>query len=387
MNFLSSRSSSSSRVGRSTSRTPKDSTLNRNLSRADSDAASVHERHESAMRADAAQLNSLSIRYNKFTDILTSSTVDLDQLRKLSWSGIPDEIRPTVWKILMGYLPTNADRRKMALESKRTEYAEYIDQSEFNEGIDRLDQQIYHQIHIDVQRTNASLLLYQQEKVRAALERILYCWAIRHPASGYVQGINDLVTPFFQVFLRDYFSEDVDIENIPESQIPDNVLFEVEADSFWCLSKLLDGIQDHYTHAQPGIQRQVVRLKELIRRIDIKLYDKLQDEGVEFIQFAFRWMNCLLMREVSLKNTIRMWDSYQAEGSDGFSEFHLYVCAAFLVKWSSQLQTMEFQDIIMFLQSLPTQNWTYDDIELLLSEAFMWKSLFQDSPSHLSARS
>jgi hypothetical protein len=36
------------------------------------------------------------------------------------------------------------------------------------------------------------------------LERILYTWAIRHPASGYVQGINDLVTPFFTVFLQDY---------------------------------------------------------------------------------------------------------------------------------------------------------------------------------------
>ena len=37
-----------------------------------------------------------------------------------------------------------------------------------------------------------------------SLERILYVWAIRHPASGYVQGINDLVTPFFQIFLSAY---------------------------------------------------------------------------------------------------------------------------------------------------------------------------------------
>jgi hypothetical protein len=37
-----------------------------------------------------------------------------------------------------------------------------------------------------------------------SLERILYVWATRHPASGYVQGINDLVTPFFQVFLSAY---------------------------------------------------------------------------------------------------------------------------------------------------------------------------------------
>lgn len=34
-----------------------------------------------------------------------------------------------------------------------------------------------------------------------SLVHILYVWAIRHPATGYVQGINDLVTPFFVVFL------------------------------------------------------------------------------------------------------------------------------------------------------------------------------------------
>lgn len=38
-------------------------------------------------------------------------------------------------------------------------------------------------------------------------ERILYIWAIRHPASGYVQGINDLVTPFFVVFLQELIGE------------------------------------------------------------------------------------------------------------------------------------------------------------------------------------
>lgn len=36
----------------------------------------------------------------------------------------------------------------------------------------------------------------------------------------------------------------------------------------------------------------------------------LKEQGVEFIQFAFRWMNCLLMRELSVKNIVRMWDTY-----------------------------------------------------------------------------
>jgi hypothetical protein len=82
-----------------------------------------------------------------------------------------------------------------------------------------------------------------------------------------------------------------------------------------------------------------------------------EDQGVEFMQFAFRWMNCLLMREISMKCTVRMWDTYlvslvcgswvvltlQAEGTDAFSQFHLYVCSALLVKFSERLRDMDFQ--------------------------------------------
>ena len=41
------------------------------------------------------------------------------------------------------------------------------------------------------------------------------------------------------------------------------------------------------------------------------------------------------------------------------------------------------QEIMMFLQALPTRDWTEKDIELLLSEAFIWQSLFQGSSAHL----
>lgn len=63
---------------------------------------------------------------------------------------------------------------------------------------------------------------------------------------------------------------------------------QAEADSYWCLCKLLDGIQDHYTYAQPGIQRTVFHLKELVRRIDEPVARHLDDEAVDFLQFSFR---------------------------------------------------------------------------------------------------
>jgi len=62
------------------------------------------------------------------------------------------------------------------------------------------------------------------------------------------------------------------IDSNPEafdpSHFPPHVLTALEADSFWCLSRLLDGIQDNYISGQPGIVRSVGMLGELIGRID-----------------------------------------------------------------------------------------------------------------------
>ncbi|KAK5168863.1 GTPase-activating protein [Saxophila tyrrhenica] len=345
-------------------------------------------------------------RINKFKKVLQASSINLPELRDSAWSGLPSEVRAMSWQILLGYLPTSSERRVATLERKRKEYLDGVRQA-FERGTAGssgaveagvagagsapfakggrgrgLDEAIWHQISIDVPRTNPHLELYSYEATQRSLERILYVWAIRHPASGYVQGINDLVTPFWQVFLGQYIT-DPDVESgMDPGQLPKPVLDAVEADSFWCLTKLLDGIQDNYIHAQPGIQRQVSSLRDLTARIDGALAKHMENEGVEFIQFSFRWMNCLLMRELSVRNVIRMWDTYLAE-DQGFSAFHLYVCAAFLVKWSEKLQRMDFQEIMMFLQALPTKGWTEKDIELLLSEAFIWQSLFKGSKAHV----
>lgn len=99
------------------------------------------------------------------------------------------------------------------------------------------------------------------------------------------------------------------------------------------------------------------------------MVSKVLFEGINmFQQFAFRWMNCLLMREVHLDLVIRIWDSYFAE-LETFSRLHIYVCAAFLHKFSEELRQREFQEIMLFLKTPPTSNWTHNDIELLLSQA------------------
>lgn len=72
---------------------------------------------------------------------------------------------------------------------------------------------------------------------------------------------------------------DCDPEDYDISALPPEALLALEADTFWCLSKLLDGIQDNYIFAQPGIHRQVARCQELCARVDGK-------DGIEILTLA-----------------------------------------------------------------------------------------------------
>lgn len=338
---------------------------------------------------------------------------DLNQLRSMAWAGIPAEIRPITWKLLLGYLPVAKSRRAQVLERKRSEYDHLVHQYYNNKST---NDEMWRQIHIDIPRMQPLISIFQQEVVQHMFERILYIWSIRHPASGYVQGMNDLVTPFFVTYLSEFIPGHslADVESFQVSSLSDSVLRAVEADSFWSFAKLLDSIQDNYTFAQPGIQRLVNRLSRVMSRVDANLHDHLMCNSVQYLQFSFRWMNNLLIRELPLRCIVRLWDTYLAEGaapshsltgqaasssSDSSSatndvlesnpwsvgngtpfasSFHLFVCAAFLRFWSKNLmREQDFQGLMLLLQNLPTFHWSEKEIRIMVADAYQLKYIFE----------
>ena len=76
--------------------------------------------------------------------------------------------------------------------------------------------------------------------------------------------------------------------------------------------------------------------------------------------------------------------SVDGEG-DGFAVLHVYTCAALLIRWSEDLRKMEFHEMVIFLQHLPTSGWSNKEVGELLSQAYVFKSLYHNSPSHLGA--
>ncbi|KAG9316617.1 rab-GTPase-TBC domain-containing protein [Chiua virens] len=187
-------------------------------------------------------------------NLTPSDGVPSADLRKLAWSGTPSDLRPIVWPILLvrallpdywstdvfpkGYIPLPSNLRASTLARKRGEYLSLVELA-FARDRQGVDQQIWHQIEIDVPRTRPGVRLWMQASTQRSLERILYVWAIRHPASGYV----------FPVLNSKQFKTDSDPEQFDTSLLPENILNAIEADSFWCLSRLLDGIQDNYISA------------------------------------------------------------------------------------------------------------------------------------------
>ena len=454
-----------------------------------------------------------------------SAAVDLRSLRELAWSGVPPRLRGTVWKLLLGYLPAERSRRGAFLARKRAEYAHFIPahyegaaaagaavrgggnggggsgsrsgnagrsseqtqqqqqtqqhRHQSNAAAPPLPFQSQHlseeaaalrQVQVDAPRTAPGVPLFARPDVQRALVRLLYLWGVRHPASGYVQGINDLATPLLAAFFADAAAGDGDgvgsssgsgggsafsfnggcgasagastsnnsspllSPGDPAWQgvaLPEGAAEAAEADAYWCLCRLLEGVQDHYTHGQPGIRRCAAAVDELVARVDSPLARHLREENVECLQFAFRWANCLLAREMPLRAAMRLFDTWVAEGASGvaagqggiggggggggggsggggsssangqstttnssslppsassLADFLAYACASFLVGWREELLRLDFQGAVMFLQRPPTARWGETDVEPVLSRAFLWRAQFGGAPSHLGRR-
>lgn len=145
-------------------------------------------------------------RAARFERALSGELTDAQALRGLAWSGVPAPFRTCTWQMLLGYCPLNRERQAAAIAKKRAEYHQVVSAHFGGRGRGSLgksdaEQALLHQVLVDVPRTAPDVPLVHVPWVQRSLERVLYLWALRHPASGYVQGIDDLATPLFAVFL------------------------------------------------------------------------------------------------------------------------------------------------------------------------------------------
>eukprot|EP00758_Cryptobia_borreli_P003163 Tbor_TRINITY_DN3570_c0_g1::TRINITY_DN3570_c0_g1_i1::g.2873::m.2873/K20360/TBC1D22, GYP1; TBC1 domain family member 2 len=123
-------------------------------------------------------------------------------IRRLAWDGIPESMRAAVWKLLCAYDPPSHARREQEHQRKIREYTDFVSRYFDTKSMNvPQEKEIIHQLELDLPRHK--LDWYHIEEFCKPLERTLYIWSLRHPAVGYVQGMDDIMSTFFMAFLVD----------------------------------------------------------------------------------------------------------------------------------------------------------------------------------------
>lgn len=249
-------------------------------------------------------------------------------LRRIQRGGIHPSIKGLVWEFLLGCYDPNStfEERNQIRQQRRQQYAAWktecqnivpiIGSGKFitaaivtddgqslqdsnRDSLDlgwHVDSSIsdkkvlqwmlgLHQIGLDVVRTDRSLVFYESEINQAKLWDALAIYSWVDNDIGYVQGMNDICSPMI-------------------------ILLENEADAFWCFEHAMRRLRENFrtNTGMIGVQSQLSTLSQIIKTIDPKLHQHLEDlDGGEYL-FAFRMLMVLFRREFSFVDALYLWE-------------------------------------------------------------------------------
>lgn len=156
-----------------------------------------------------------------------------------------------------------------------------------------------HRIVVDVVRTDSHLEFYKDTRNLARMSDILGVYAWVDPATGYCQGMSDLLSPFV-------------------------VLFEDDADAFWCFEMLIRRMRENFQLEGPtGVLRQLEALWNILELTDKEIFAHLSSIGAESLHFAFPMLLVLFRRELSFNEALCMWEMMWAADFDESMAYNL----------------------------------------------------------------
>ncbi|KAL7081405.1 hypothetical protein ACP275_14G038000 [Erythranthe tilingii] len=347
-------------------------------------------------RAVATPAAEIMSRKAQLVQELSRKFINMGELRRLASQGIPDGagIRATVWKLLLGYLPSDRSLWPSELAKKRSQYKHFreellmnpseitrrlensslennevdgikgfLSRSEITHGEHPLslgkssiwnqffqESEIMEQIDRDVKRTHPGIHFFSGDSAFAKsnqedLRSILIVFAKLNPGIRYVQGMNEIIAPLFYV-----------LKNDPNEENEASA----EADTFFCFVELLSGFRDNFVqqldNSVVGIRATITRLSRLLKEHDEELWRHLEMTTKVNPQFyAFRWITLLLTQDFEFPDILVIWDTLLSD-HDGPQETLLRICCAMLIIVRKRLLAGDFTSNLKLLQHYPSTN-------------------------------
>lgn len=327
-------------------------------------------------------------------ELLNSSIIEEDVLRKIGNTGIPHEHRAVAYKVLLGVLSRNKSLHMEQEEAHLRRYLSYFsnkneinlhNKSEFNlpnkETVNSLDKSeinspdkastdlqpthrydlhvseyilnlkypkaLKDQIQIDLNRIKLEHRIYNKKDYTFIYMDILIITSVQRPIIEYIQGMADLIIPFFHLFIPETLNSN---DSVPSSNI------------FQCFGKILSKIEIDLQSMQ---SHAFLEIENFLKIFDFQIFEYFKSQEIEISMFCSRWLHCIFIREFSIENWFRIFDSMV---STNISKFLILFSVSLIRFLKFEILSSEGCDAIILLQNVKSLKITINDVNLMIGE-------------------
>jgi len=239
--------------------------------------------------------------------------------------GCDESYRPLLWLYLFGVYSPNYDKGNNERKMNKLIKQYLVLKHQWNSIIEEQQESIRsikELVNNDVKRTDRESDHFRTEDSigMQSLKNIMFAYILFHRNTSYVQGMCDLATPFFHLFIKLFLNEnEVLMWN-------DEVYTREKAETivFWCFNNMMD--MSSYVDIFGNLKNSQTFLSERILSIASSVHPMLgqwlQIQKIDDLLFIYK--SCLLQfkRDFPIPALLRIWDTiYSSEKPKVFIRF------------------------------------------------------------------
>jgi len=244
----------------------------------------------------------------------------LPKLQDQATIGIPDCVRGTVWKLIVG-----APSMQQQLGFKYSDLCAKAHNTKDGRQID-----------LDIKRTYRNHFMFRDKKGigQKALSNILKAYSIFNEEIGYCQGMADLTALL--------------------------VMYMEEEEAWWTIVALIQryAMAGLFTPSFPRLFQCFHVHNQLLQRHLPYLYNHFVRQGIEAAMYATKWYMNIFLGSIPFPVVLRVWDMYLWGGPHVVYRFALAVLKYF----ESTLLALNFEDALSFINELPKKKVHAEDL-------------------------
>lgn len=302
-------------------------------------------------------LTSLHKIIERQVDSCDAYPLNIYEVRNYCYYGLLQKsLRPKCWKLFLGYFSKNKFKHEKFLREQRKNYIEFCEKAivennnnsgmsdVINDDVDRTFIDPAYTTKDGVKRKtckfldSGSSLLNAKCSNRDVIKRLLLTFKLTNTSVSYVQGMASLLIPIYYVFKNDAIYNEREY---------------AEPDSYYCFFNLMAEIGNNFVKSMDsdqnlGINNQMKTVFEIVRYMEPKLYQNLQEKRVFDFPFHFKWVALNMAQEYKIDGCIWLWDRFLADNKR--FEIVLFCCAATIIHFKEFLMKSSYEECMELLQ-------------------------------------